>query len=183
MYNIKILCEKANISQQTFYRLIRENDDFRELVEKNKQKKGNGFRYSEAVLAWLCDYRGLTPEQQPTAAAIEKPAEAATENPAESSETPSEPPVWADREKELLEQIAALEREISRLTAALDEKEQERKALFLHNSNLLLLLTQEKAEKQALLPPPQQPKLPLGQRIKAFFSAPKQSSNQEQPDS
>lgn len=178
MYNIKTLCEKANISQQTFYRLIRENDDFRELVEKNKQKKGNGFRYSEAVLDWLRDYRGITPEQQPTAAA--------TENPVEAAETPSEPPVRPDREKELLEQIAALEREITRLTAALDDKEQERKALFLQNANLLMLLTQEKAEKQALLPPPQQPKLPLGQRIRSFFGSkqqPQQPSHQEQPDS
>ena len=179
MYNIKILCEKANISQQTFYRLLRENDDFRELVEKNKQKKGNGFRYSEAVLDWLRDYRGIEPEQQqdPTAAATEA-------KPVEASETPAEPPVWADREKELLNQIAALEREITRLTAALDDKEQERKALFLQNANLLMLLTQEKAEKQALLPPPQQPKLPLGQRIRAFFSGTKeQPSHQEQPDS
>lgn len=179
MYNIKTLCEKANISQQTFYRLIRENDDFRELVEKNKQKKGNGFRYSEAVLDWLRDYRGITPEQQPTAAATEQPIEA--------TETPSEPPVRPDREKELLEQIATLEREINRLTAALDDKEQERKALFLQNANLLMLLTQEKAEKQALLPPPQPPKLPLGQRIRSFFSGskqqPQQPSHQEQPDS
>lgn len=178
MYNIKILCEKANISQQTFYRLLRENDDFRELVEKNKQKKGNGFRYSEAVLAWLCDYRGVTPEpeqQQPTAANPVPPVEAA--------ETPAEPPVWADREKELLNQIAALEREITRLTAALEDKEQERKALFLQNSNLLYLLTQEKTEKQALLPPPKQPKQPISQRIKAFFSGNKQPSQEEQPDS
>ena len=175
MYNIKTLCEKANISQQTFYRLLRENEDFRELVEKNKQKKGNGFRYSEAVLDWLRDYRGITPEQQPTAAETDKPAEA--------TETPSEPPVREDKEKELLEQIAALEREISRLSAALDDKEQERKALFLQNANLLMLLTQEKAEKHALLPPPPQPKLPLGQRIRSFFGSKQQPSHQEQPDS
>lgn len=182
MYNIKILCEKANISQQTFYRLLRENDDFRELVEKNKQKKGNGFRYSEAVLDWLRDYRGITPEPEQ-----QQPAATPTENPVEAAETPAEPPVWADREKELLNQIAALEREMTRLTAALDDKEQERKALFLQNANLLMLLTQEKAEKQALLPPPQQPKLPLGQRIRSFFSGskqqPQQPSHQEQPDS
>ena len=178
MYNIKTLCEKANISQQTFYRLTRENEEFRALVEANKQKKGNGFRYTEAVLEWLCDYRGINQEQQ------EQPQPAAsTEKPLEATETPSEPPVWADREKELLRQIAALESEITRLTAALDDKEQERKALFLQNANLLMLLTQEKAEKQALLPPPQPPKLPLGQRIKAFFGGNKTPSNEEQPDS
>ncbi len=179
MYNIKTLCEKANISQQTFYRLTRENEEFRELVEKNKQKKGNGFRYSEAVLAWLLDYRGIEPEQQPQ----QDPAAATEGKPIEASEQPSEPPVWADREKELLTQIAALEREIARLTASLDDKEQERKALFLQNSNLLYLLTQEKNEKQALLPPPPQPKLPLGQRIRSFFGSKQQPSHQEQPDS
>lgn len=178
MYNIKTLCEKANISQQTFYRLTRENEEFRALVEANKQKKGNGFRYTEAVLEWLCDYRGISQEQQ------EPPQPtASSEKPVEAAETPSEPPVWADREKELLGQIEGLEREITRLTAALDDKEQERKALFLQNANLLMLLTQEKAEKQALLPPPQPPKLPLGQRIKAFFGGNKTPSNEEQPDS
>lgn len=178
MYNIKILCEKANISQQTFYRLIRENDVFRELVEKNKQKKGNGFRYSEAVLDWLRDYRGIEPElpqQDPTAAKAE--------NPVEATEQPSEPPADEDREKELLRQIASLESEITRLTAALEDKEQERKALFLQNSNLLYLLTQEKNEKQALLPPPPQPKQPLGQRIRSFFSGNKKPSQEEQPSS
>ena len=178
MYNIKTLCEKSNISQQTFYRLIRENDDFRELVEKNKEKKGNGFRYSEAVLDWLCDYRGIEAEQP-----AQKKPEVTAEKPVEAAETPSEKPVWADREKDLLGQIDTLEREIQRLTAALEDKEQERKALFLQNSNLLYLLTQEKTEKQALLPPPKQPKQPISQRIKAFFSGNKQPSHEEQPDS
>ena len=123
MYNIKTLCEKSNISQQTFYRLIRENDDFRELVEKNKEKKGNGFRYSEAVLDWLRDYRGIEAEQP-----AQKKPEATPEKPVEAAETPSEPPIWADREKDLLGQIDVLEREIQRLTAALEDKEQERKA-------------------------------------------------------
>ena len=172
MYNIKTLCEKANISQQTFYRLMREHEDFRDLVEKNKEKKGNGFRYSEAVLDWIRDYRGLEPEQQPTAAEAEKPSEA--------PEKPSEPILNSEREKELLSRIAALEAQINRLTADLDNKEQERKALFMQNANLLMLLTQEKAEKQALLPAPKPPKQSLGQRLKSMFG---NKSNQEQPDS
>lgn len=148
MYNIKSLCEKSNISQQTFYRLLRENKDFRELVEKNKEKKGNGYRYTDAVLSWLLDYKGI-------------------EEPSTPAEMPPETILTDERERTLLNQIKALEAEIDGLKAIIDEKEQERKSLLLQNANLLLLLTQEKQEKQALLPAPRQS---FSQRIKALFS-------------
>ena len=152
MYNIKSLCEKSNISQQTFYRLLRENKDFRELVENNKEKKGNGYRYTDTVLSWLLDYKGI---------------ELLPEEPATPAEMPPETILTDERERTLLNQINALEAEIDGLKAIIDEKEQERKALLLQNANLLLLLTQEKQEKQALLPAPRQS---FSQRIKALFS-------------
>lgn len=152
MYNIKSLCEKSNISQQTFYRLLRENKDFRELVENNKEKKGNGYRYTDAVLSWLLDYKGI---------------ELLPEEPSTPAEMPPETILTDERESALLNQINALEAEIDGLKAIIDEKEQERKSLLLQNANLLLLLTQEKQEKQALLPAPRQS---FSQRIKALFS-------------
>ena len=39
MLSIKDICQEANISQQTFYRLVRENPDFRTLVESGREKK------------------------------------------------------------------------------------------------------------------------------------------------
>lgn len=160
MYNIKSLCEKSNISQQTFYRLLRENKDFRELVENNKEKKGNGYRYTDTVLSWLLDYKGI---------------ELSPEEPATPTEMPPETILTDEREQILLNQIKALEAEIDGLKAMVEEKEQERKALFLQNANLLMLLTQEKQEKQALLPTPRPS---IVQRIKSLFS---DKNNGERP--
>lgn len=153
MYKIDILCQKARISQQTFYRLTKTNKDFRELVEKNREKKGSSYRYGEPVLSWLLDYSGIqdksSQEQQP-----QPSSQGATEQAAERSETAPPPPEASNREKELLDRIEALEREIDGLRAALNDKEQERKALFIQNIQLVRILGQEKEEKQALLPAP-----------------------------
>lgn len=53
MYDIKTLCQRSNISQQTFYRLMKGNEEFRELVETSRQKRGSSYHYPEAVLQWL----------------------------------------------------------------------------------------------------------------------------------
>lgn len=160
MYDIKTLCQRSNISQQTFYRLIKENEEFRELAETGRKKRGNSFLYPETVLHWLLAYYSIPSE--PTE---EKPA-SKEETPVEAFESPSEPSETVDREKPLIDKIAALEAEIKALEAKLEEKEQERKALFIQNGQLLYLLSQEKQEKQALLPAP---KKPLIERIKEMF--------------
>ena len=161
MYDVKTLCYRSIISQQTFYRLIKENEEFRELVETGRQKRGNSYHYPETVLQWLLEYYSIPSE--PTEAK-DTPQE---EKPVEASESPSEPSETVDREKPLLDRINALEAEIRALEAKLEDKEQERKALFLQNSQLLFLLSQEKQEKQALLPAP---KKPLLERIKGMFA-------------
>lgn len=152
MYKIDILCQKARISQQTFYRLTKTNKDFRELVEKNREKKGSSYRYGEPVLSWLLDYSGIQDKssQEPQ----EQQSQGATEQAVERPETAPPPPEASTREKELLDKIEALEREIDGLRAALNDKEQERKALFIQNIQLVRILGQEKDEKQALLPAP-----------------------------
>lgn len=183
MYKIDILCQKAHISQQTFYRLTKTNNDFRELVEKNREKKGSSYRYGEPVLSWLLDYSGIqdksSQEQQP-----QPSSQGATEQAAERSETAPPPPEASTREKELLDRIEALEREIDGLRAALNDKEQERKALFIQNIQLVRILGQEKEEKQALLPAPgsaavpaaASPRPPFVERIKALFGRRPQQS-------
>lgn len=156
MYKIDILCQKARISQQTFYRLTKTNKDFRELVEKNREKKGSSYRYGEPVLSWLLDYSGIqdksNQEQQPSQQ--QQQSQGATEQATERPETAPPPPEASTREKELLDRIEALERELGGLRAALNDKEQERKALFYQNIQLVKILGQEKDEKQALLPAP-----------------------------
>ena len=143
MLSVKQLCEKANISQQTFYRLIRDSKEFSALVEQNRQRKSNGYRYDTPVLKWLLSY-------------YER--ENASEPPAEAPDTSSTSALEAERD--------ALRVELEALLARFDAVEAERKELLAQNGRLLLLLSQEKQEKQALLPPP---RVPLVERIKAIF--------------
>ncbi len=157
MYDIKMLCQRSNISQQTFYRLMKENAEFRELVETNRQKRGNSYHYPETVLEWLTAYYLVSAKS-----ATEK-----KDTSSKASERPFKPFEAVDREKPLLDRISALEGQIEALEAKLDEKEQERKALFVQNNQLLYLLAQEKQEKQALLPAP---KKSFFERIKDVFS-------------
>lgn len=163
MYDVKTLCQLSNISQQTFYRLIRENNEFRTLIESNRQKKGSGYKYDRAVLEWLYSFYDISPdtttEEQPL------------ETPLEASGSPSNGLEAEQRINSLLEEIESLKSQIDGLTANLEAKEAERQILFQQNAQLLLLLSQEKKEKQALLPPPRKP---IGERIKAFFSRKKE---------
>lgn len=140
MLSVKQLCEKANISQQTFYRLIRDSKEFSALVEQNRQRKSNGYRYDTPVLEWLLAYY----ERE----------NAASEPPEKEPDTSIE----AERD--------ALRVELEALQARFDAVEAERKELLAQNGQLLLLLSQEKQEKQALLPPP---RIPLVERVKALF--------------
>lgn len=161
MYNIKMLCQKANISQQTFYRLIKENREFGEIAEKGREKRGNSFRYPENVLNWLLEYYSIHQEDKP-------------DDNTEQDDRPAEPnqdylKLKEDFEREksiLIDKISTLENERDALETKLEEKEQERKALLLQNGQLLFLLAQEKQEKQALLP---SPKKPFMERIKGIF--------------
>lgn len=167
MYSIKMLCQRSNISQQTFYRLIKENDEFRKLVETDRQKRGNSYHYSENVLQWLLDYYFIPSEQTEGKPTLQE------ENPVEASEIHSEPFETVDREKPLIDKINALEGEIRTLEAKLESTENERKMLFTQNAQLIMLLGQEKQEKQAFLP---SPKKPLIERIKSFILGDKRES-------
>ena len=84
MYDIKTLCQRSNISQQTFYRLMKGNEEFRELVETSRQKRGSSYHYPEAVLQWLMAYHSLPTEEKTT------PKEETLVEAPESSSEPSE---------------------------------------------------------------------------------------------
>ena len=133
-----------NISQQTFYRLIRENNELRTLVEQNKVKRGNGFRYDTPVLEWLLEYYGKEANTSPIEAAD-----------AESNT------------KALQGEIEALKGRLEALQAQLEAKEQERKQLLTQNAQLILLLGQEKQEKQALLTTAH--RQTFGERLRGIF--------------
>ena len=154
MFDTKTLCEKACISQATFYRLIRENKSLRVLTENNATKKGKRKYYSDTVLQWLLKHND-SPLDTPT-----------SETPVSEHTQQQIPPQHPNREELLLEQVAILKAEVERLTNALASKETESNALIYQVTTLTALLNQEKQEKLALLPAP---KTTLKQRIKALF--------------
>lgn len=158
MYDIATLCERSHISPQTFYRLRNEHSDLEELVNNHREKRGKVYVYGEPVLDWLLNFYRI-PQGEASAPADEQ-------NASEPPESPSEPPVLSAEVKDLHEKIKDLEAEIEALKASLDEKERERREMFLQNGQLLLLLSQEKQEKQLLLPSPRRPLL---DRIRSVF--------------
>lgn len=169
MFSIKILCEKSNISQQTFYRLVRENEEFRALVESNREKKGNGYRYDTPVLEWLSAYYDKGEEAEPT----EKPVEAST-SPVEPLKDTAEENISQGETDALKADLEALQAKYDKLKSRYDKLkadyealEGERKTLLAYQGNLLYLLTQEKNEKQQLLLAP--PHKTIGEKIKGLF--------------
>lgn len=144
-YTIKELCHLSNISQATFYRLIADDKEFRELTQSKREKIGNGYRYDSAVLEWL--YHRYNIKQTP-----EMPLEA----PAELAEKP-----------DYLAKITALEGEIEALTATITQKDKDIEYLKNQNDQLLLLLQMEKQEKIALLPAP---KKSFVERMRTLFT-------------
>ena len=144
--DIATLCKRASISQQTFYRLSKENSEFRTLVERERKKRGNGYQYSSDVLAWLLTYYG----KEET---MEEKRET-RESAAEPQESPSEGQEAADKETHAAEVETALRAKIERLRAMLEEERKERQEMVRQNAQLLLLLSQEKQEKQLFLPAP-----------------------------
>lgn len=141
MLSIKDLCQKANISQQTFYRLVRENKEFSDLVEANREKKGNGYRYDTPVLEWLCSYYEV--QQDPPA----------DDPPTESAEQPSDSPDNQEQINTITAERDALKRELEALQARWEQTEKERQFLLAQHAQLINILGQEKQEKQLLLAP------------------------------
>lgn len=158
MYSIKFLCQSAKISQQTFYRLIRDNSEFRELVESNREKKGNSYRYGKPVLDWLiAHYEAETPAE-----ALKCPVEP-RENPTKEN--------TATTEKADLEALQAeydnLKSQYEKLKSDYDKLDAEKQTLLSYQGNLLFLLTQEKAEKQKLLVASSHQT--IGEKLKSLF--------------
>lgn len=144
--DIATLCQRASISQQTFYRLTRDNQELRSLVKSDRKKRGNGYQYSNDVLKWLLTYYGK-------GETVEEKRET-RESPEEAQEGPTDAPAVEGGEIHDTEVETALRAEIERLRAMLEEERQERQELHRQNAQLLLLLSQEKQEKQLFLPAP-----------------------------
>lgn len=140
MHDISFLCRVANITQQTFYRLVRTDSDFRTIVENGRTKLGNSYKYDDTVLEWLTNRYSIDITS------------------ANGSETAQNASADTESINALMAENEALRAEIEALRATLAEKESshaaERKELESQTAQVLLLLQQEKQEKLALLPAP-----------------------------
>lgn len=172
MYSMKDLSRLTGKTEQTIYRLGRENSDFKTVLEANQRKVSNGKRYGENVLNWLLSYYEITPPTEPDPCA-----------PSVSVQKPSVPEPSAPldetiiRENEALRgQIEALKRENELLRSQLSEA-----ALREHTHNeqlghALLNLGQALQQTQLLLAAPKQT---MFQRLKQLFNKPQQAQTGE----
>lgn len=88
MLDIATLCERAGISQPTFYRMARNDPEFRDFLEPRKHKPRRGpVTYDDDVLDWFAARQeAATPPQTPA----DEPQQAEGEITPSEPETPAE---------------------------------------------------------------------------------------------
>lgn len=165
MYSIKELVLKTGKTEQTIYRLARENEEFRTIWEQSQTRIGNKKRYGEDVLAWLINHYNLSSmSEQDVGASFYRAFNGQIPQPtAQQVET-------LIRDNEALKgQIEALKRENELLRAQLDtaeRREKEDKEILGHT----LLCLQQATQAQRLL---DTSKPSVFQRVKQLFSKPR----------
>ena len=165
MYSVKELVLKTGKTEQTIYRLARENEEFRNIWEQSQTRIGNKKRYGEDVLAWLVNHYNLSSVAEQNVGAsfysasngqIPQPIAQQVEN--------------LIRENEALKgQIEAIKRENELLCAQLataERREKEDKEILGHT----LLCLQQATQAQRSL---DTPKPSVFQRVKQLFSKPR----------
>ena len=173
-YTINDLSSKCEVSKQSIYNHIRNNQDF---INKNSIRKQRKIYYNQEVMDFFLAYYDKAPTEKPDieksngeevkpkeTSDIEKPIGEEVPNKGENSV--SESPSVDDRIKALESDIDAKDAEIKHLNDLLAAKEEERKELLNQNGALILTIQQLQQEKLLLLPAP---KKPLGERIKSIF--------------
>ena len=173
-YTINDLSSKCEVSKQSIYNHIRNNQDF---INKNSTRKQRKIYYNQAVMDFFLAYYDKAPTEKPDTEKsitgevpkketpnIENPITGEVPTRGENSVSESSPA--DDRIKALESNIDAKDAEIKRLNDLLAAKEEERKELLNQNGALILTIQQLQQEKMLLLPAP---KKPLGERVKSLF--------------
>ena len=146
----KEICQKTNITEQTFHRMLKKNSDVRTIADKGRTRGPRGYEYPEEVLAWFVKRYG---ENAPAQDALS------------GSEMPSDGESAAHEVDSLQERINELEEQNAALQAKVDAFDEERRELQRQNGQILLLLAQER--QQNLLQAPK--KKTLRERLAAVF--------------
>ena len=158
MYSVKELVLKTGKTEQTIYRLARENEEFRTIWEQSQTKIGNKKRYGEDVLTWLVNHYNLSSvAEQDVGASFYRASNGQIPQPT------------ARQVESLIRDNEALKRENELLRAQLDtaeRREREDKEILGHT----LLCLQQATQAQRLL---DTPKPSVFQRVKQLFSKPR----------
>lgn len=186
MFSMDELSTRLNISKQSLYKLINNNQELSTLIKQHSTREKRKIFYDDAVLEWLCNHYGvaLCPQD------LEKGVSSGVGNGAFQDENPtipndSAPSPSATRIKELEAKVEGLE-------VRLEEVEADRKRLREENGAYLLTITQMSntiaqmtntafQQYQASVKALPAPRKPILERIKTIFGKGKQSP-QEAPE-
>ena len=81
-HTVKEMCDICHITSRTFYRAVKQNEDFRKMVEETKVETPKGSTYGDSVLDWLKKkYLPDAEEQETPTMPVEPPS-----SPAEPSD-------------------------------------------------------------------------------------------------
>lgn len=167
MYTARILCQKANISQQSFYRLAKENEDFKAILTDGRTKGAKGYQYSQEVLDWLLKYYEIDVSER-------------NEQPDTRENPPFCPPEavlatnsiksLTDERDALKRDLDALKRDLEKMRVDLTREQTEKSALLAQNQQILTIFALEKQEKQQLILGLQGKHVTIGERIKRLLA-------------
>ena len=182
MVSIKELCQRANISQPTFYRLLKNDSEFSVWIESHRKKKGNGYYYDTEVIEKLKEICGkdseisLNPQSKIEPPEADEPGVGGDGSPSGEDPEPTRPTQSGTDAST----IAILEKEVSLLreqnTFLQEQIESLRKEKEVVSNQLsqLILTNQLNAQKEViLLAAGQEPsgvRLSLRQKLKKIFS-------------
>lgn len=175
MFSMDDLSTRLNISKQSLYKLINNNQELSTLIKEHSTRKKRKIFYDDVVLEWLCHHYGVSLcRQDLKEGVLSGVGEGAFQDENTTIPNDSAPQASATRIKELEAKIEGLE-------TRLEEVEADRKRLREENGAYLLTITQmsntiaqmtntafQQYQASAKMLPA--PRKPFFKRLKAFFT-------------
>ena len=182
MVSIKELCQRSNISQPTFYRLLKNDSEFSVWIESHRKKKGNGYYYDIEVIERVKEICGkdsdfsLNPQSKIEHPEASEPGVGVEESPSDEIPEQTRPTQTAANAA----QIAALEKEVSLLREQNDflkgqiEDLRREKETISNQLTQMIVLSQMEAQERVLKltdgQDPERRRLRIRDRIRNIFS-------------
>ena len=180
MFSMDELSTRLNISKQSLYKLINNNQELSTLIKEHSTRQKRKIFYDNVVFEWLCQHYGIKP------GVSNGVVEGASQNESDVLPDDTAPAVSVAR-------IAELEAQIKELEAKLKAADDERQRLHQENGALLLTVSQMSntisqmsntafQQFQASVKMLPAPRKPLLERIKGIFTGKGKQAAQDAPD-